>query len=201
MMDLTAEFKKYLAEPELHDDGELHGDATAVSGEVLDGPIKRAAALGPTTAPTAKAGELSPQQLQAAVIDATHDIGRNDLAELVGVSQRSIQKWREKPAYQHEVERLRASNIAAVTEPMKRLRKNMIAGMEDAIQELRDSLQANTKKGDPMYSVRHKAAELLLQYGVEIQKEESKAANFKGAGGLTQAVQINVTATPPEPPR
>lgn len=130
---------------------------------------------------------LSQAQLQAAVVDAT-GATREEIAKVVGTSEASITAWRRKPEYQGEVQRLKQQSQTVLFEAVKRMHENLLDGANDAIRTLRDNLDAIDSRGRPAYAVRHKAAETLLQHGVDVERESRPSA--AGAAAPNQAVVV-----------
>lgn len=129
---------------------------------------------------------LTPQQLQAAIADAS-GATRNDIATMVGVSASAVKQWRQKPEYAGEVERLKSMQADVVLDAVKKMRDNLVDGTNEAITTLKGLLEAVDSRGKPAYGVRQRAAETLLQYGIELDKETRAAVG----GGRAAQVPAN----------
>lgn len=140
---------------------------------------------------------LSPAQYQAALAEAAGS-SRQIIAEVAGVSVSTIRSWRNQPDYRREVERMAMIQANAVAEPMIRMQEKLVTAMEDAISTLSNMLHAEDDRGQPMYGVRTRAAELLMENGSnlitnEIKRKTAEASASAGtpASGVVQ-LQINV---------
>ena len=155
--------------------------------EVLDGEVLPAVYTPPSNS------NLNARQLQAAIGEAA-GMSRRQIAEMVGVTESSIKQWRQKPEYVGEVERVRATYKTALEEPVKKLHEKLINATTDAVAELQHALKAVDKNNRPIWSVRLEAAKLLMQHGIELDKDTRQMLGGapKGAQAAAGVVQLQV---------
>lgn len=123
---------------------------------------------------------LSTEMLQAAHADAT-GFKLNEIAKAVGVTEASVKQWRLRPEYKAEVARLANENIMKLDLPLQNVYHNLIVATNEAISTLQLGLNAVDDKGRPSWPTRLRAAEKLLDHGIELGK--SGTITGKDPGG------------------
>ena len=140
---------------------------------------------------------LAPNQLQAAVMDAA-GMDRKSIARAVGVSESTIKGWRAKDEYRREVERLASAQLEEISEAARALRHEITDGARAAIRTLIEHLDATNPRGAALHGIQQRAAELLLQNGIDLLRDEAKHRSAgDGAPSPTTAIQINLGDAPP----
>ncbi len=136
---------------------------------------------------------LTSAQLQGAVIDAAGQ-ERQEIARLVGVSESAVKQWRKMPEYKDEVDRLKAANAAAISEPMRKFQEEIIEGGRDAITALKELCYAEDKHGDPLHVTRQTAAQTLLKHGIDMAKDGGSRGGptAQVAAGAVVKLDVNV---------
>jgi len=134
---------------------------------------------------------LTPQQQQAAVLDA-QGFSREETAKAVGISESSLARWRQMEPYREQVSEL-STRVSQEMEPLlRRVRVDIVDGARASIDQLRDALEAETKDGDPAWTIRLRAAEMLLQALGEAAFASTTQDSQGASPGSAQAAVIVV---------
>lgn len=149
-------------------------------------PDDREVVSGEVMPPLPNHQSLSPKQIQAAFVDAS-GASQKQIADIVGVSQSSVKQWRAMPDYKAEVERLTKNAITELEPAMQKMHKELIDATTAAIATLRDGLDATDDRGQPHWATRLRAAEKLVEHGVDFSKNGTATGRTPGGGLVPNA--------------
>lgn len=151
--------------------------------EILDGEEEPREALQPTEIlpPMPATSSLSAKELAAAQADAA-GVPRTRIAAMIGVTPARISQFRQRPEYQAEVERIKNGATSDLDLPMRAMYTNLIVGTNEAIETLKLALNATNDDGRPAWTTRLRAAEKLLEMGLDFSKTKTATGNEAGGG-------------------
>lgn len=140
-------------------------------------------ALQPTEIlpPMPSTSSLSAKELAAAQADAA-GVPRSRIAAMIGVTPARISQFRQRPEYQAEVERVKSGATSDLELPMQAMYTNLIVGTNEAIETLKLALNAMNDDGRPAWTTRLRAAEKLLEMGLDFSKTKTATGNEAGGG-------------------
>jgi hypothetical protein len=119
---------------------------------------------GPPAAVTTR--DLNTNQKRAAMMEASGQFKRKEIAQLLGVNESTVAMWRRLPSYRAQIDHYIDRDAHDVSLFVKQLRSEIVEGALLAIDRLREALTATTEKGTPNWNVQLRAAELLLSRAV-----------------------------------
>jgi hypothetical protein len=105
--------------------------------------------------------ELSPKMQKAAVLEAA-GIRRQEIADTVGVSTKTLTAWAKREDFKLAVTAAAGSQLARLEGAVERLQQEAVDAANEAIDKLREAMEAVDEYDRPYHKIRLDAAIALL---------------------------------------